>query len=736
MPSADVPAWRARDRIRIGDVEVRPASNELVARGTIVRIKPRLMDVLLRLAATPGEVVPREALLADAWPRRIVNDEVLSRAIADLRIALGDDARDPRFIETLPKVGYRLLAPVLPAPGAPDAAIAPPGSGVQDAPLLAAGTAGGGEPPGTADAASHGHARRPVRTPYLFAAAIGAITALVLVLVPTWRADDSGADAAQLVRQLAHAEPFSSGPDLEVGPRFSPDGTKVAFAAGRATRSRIVVRDVAAGERITVGDPDEANLSPVFFPDGRRIAFFRASAAGDCGIVAHDLVTGTQERLLDCTRKPRPRFDLSPDGGTLVYSAVVREGFPAVLVLRTLASGEERVLTTPVPDAGDDLLPRFSPDGTRIAFFRGTQSHRELWVAQADARAAERSAGGPRGLVYGAAWLGNAGPLLVAADWFGQRSLNVIDPATGVAQAVGARGARFPDADRRGNIVFENAVYSANLFLVDTNDPARPPRELWASTRYTNQAEFAPDGKRVTFISNRDGAAGVYVAEIGGEPVRLAVTDDHIYMRPHWSADGRAIYAVRVSRRDDGGRSQQAVRIDVDTRRIDVLAALGNAVFDLRPAGDGSGWIVGEVADNAARLLRTASLDTAPTRLPLPIAAEYQVAGGRVALLQPALDGVTLCELATLKCEPLALPIGEANRFDWLLTADAVYYRPANSGELVRFDLERRAVSWSRAFGPTAVGTSIAAAPDGASLLVAREAPLAIDLMLAPRWPR
>ena len=105
-------AFRDRAPFKLGEVEVRPASNELVVARAVVRVKPRLMDVLLRLAASPGQVVTREALIADAWPRRMVNDEVLSRVIADLRGVLRDDAREARYIETLPKVGYRLIAPI------------------------------------------------------------------------------------------------------------------------------------------------------------------------------------------------------------------------------------------------------------------------------------------------------------------------------------------------------------------------------------------------------------------------------------------------------------------------------------------------------------------------------------------------------------------------------------------------------------------------------------------------
>ena len=121
-------ALEVRRAFRIGDVEIRPASNEIVTKEGVVRVKPRLMEVLLRLAVEPGQVVSRQTLLDDVWPRRMVNDDVLSRVVADLRVALRDDAREARYIETLPKAGYRLIAPVVrqPSPAAaPGATPAP-----------------------------------------------------------------------------------------------------------------------------------------------------------------------------------------------------------------------------------------------------------------------------------------------------------------------------------------------------------------------------------------------------------------------------------------------------------------------------------------------------------------------------------------------------------------------------------------------------------------------------------
>jgi DNA-binding winged helix-turn-helix (wHTH) protein len=111
-------SWRPTMEMRIGEFTAKPASNEICVNSVTTRLRPILMDVLLRLAVESGTVVSRETLLSEVWLRRMVNDEVLSRAIAELRTALGDDPKNPRYIETLPKVGYRLIAKVTTMDGA------------------------------------------------------------------------------------------------------------------------------------------------------------------------------------------------------------------------------------------------------------------------------------------------------------------------------------------------------------------------------------------------------------------------------------------------------------------------------------------------------------------------------------------------------------------------------------------------------------------------------------------
>ncbi len=74
------------------------------------------MDVLVALADRPGQVVSKAELLDRIWRRRFVTETVLTRAIFEIRAAFGDDTDKPRYVETIVKRGYRLLAPVLRGP--------------------------------------------------------------------------------------------------------------------------------------------------------------------------------------------------------------------------------------------------------------------------------------------------------------------------------------------------------------------------------------------------------------------------------------------------------------------------------------------------------------------------------------------------------------------------------------------------------------------------------------------
>src|SRR6266478_493702 len=111
---------RSRSILRFGVFEVDVSSGELRKQGVRIKLQEQPFHVLAVLLERPGEVVTREELRNQNWPADtfVDFDNSLNTAINKLREALGDSADNPRFIETLPRRGYRLIAPVTEADGA------------------------------------------------------------------------------------------------------------------------------------------------------------------------------------------------------------------------------------------------------------------------------------------------------------------------------------------------------------------------------------------------------------------------------------------------------------------------------------------------------------------------------------------------------------------------------------------------------------------------------------------
>jgi len=96
----------------LGPWLVQPSLNAAVRNGTTNHLTPKAMAVLVCLAQRAGEPVAKEELLQTVWSDAFVGDDVLKRSIAELRRVFEDDVKDPQFIQTIAKRGYRLIAPV------------------------------------------------------------------------------------------------------------------------------------------------------------------------------------------------------------------------------------------------------------------------------------------------------------------------------------------------------------------------------------------------------------------------------------------------------------------------------------------------------------------------------------------------------------------------------------------------------------------------------------------------
>lgn len=122
----DSPGLAVDNAFHIGTWLVQPNLNTVSRNGTTVRLEPKVMAVLVCLARRGGDPVSKKEILDTVWQGTFVSDDVLSRSISELRRVLHDDARQPQFIETIPKRGYRLMMPVAQVGGSPIASVPKP----------------------------------------------------------------------------------------------------------------------------------------------------------------------------------------------------------------------------------------------------------------------------------------------------------------------------------------------------------------------------------------------------------------------------------------------------------------------------------------------------------------------------------------------------------------------------------------------------------------------------------
>src|SRR5690606_22813779 len=121
--------WRMPGTLHhFADFTLDPAQRQLRRGGVRVELNTRYFDALALLVREQGQLVTKDRFLDEVWNGVPVTEEALTQCIRILRRSLGDNASDPAFIETVPKHGYRFIAPVTAADG-DDQAAATPASG-------------------------------------------------------------------------------------------------------------------------------------------------------------------------------------------------------------------------------------------------------------------------------------------------------------------------------------------------------------------------------------------------------------------------------------------------------------------------------------------------------------------------------------------------------------------------------------------------------------------------------
>ena len=560
--------------IHFGPFELDPDAEQLRKRGVVLKLQPQQFVVLLMLTQRAGEIVTRQEIQQHVWGDGtfVDCDRAINYCINQIRSTLGDDADRPRYIETIPRRGYRFIAPV----EVRSFAVLPS----REPPSLP-----GTETPAKSDLEKDLANFGPRTSPGVWPR-VAVVVGFVLLLGTTllhyggWQTRRSPAsESRSLVRagtgevaQSAGARvfapavmPLTSNPGNEIQPGFSPDGNQVvyAFNEGGAGPYHIYVKAVGSEQtvRLTSGSSDD--MSPAWSPDGESIAFIRLGSEGGASVMILPSSGGSVRKLasiaIDLLHQNDTRVSWSPDGEWIATSEVNSAG-TSQLILISARTGQKKNLNYDPPRFDADVEPSFSPDGRYLAFARHISPH----VADIFALELQRDEGARievRQLTNRKRWCGN--PVWSAdgqeilfirgESGTGSRIWRVAafrDGEARLVENVGEGSASIAFSPRTNRLAYSKGAGDQNIWRMslDSESSERAPNQgestipLIASTRDDAEPQFSPDGRLIAFRSDRSGDPEIWIVKSDGSGERqLTRLHAETSNAARWSPNGKEI---------------------------------------------------------------------------------------------------------------------------------------------------------------------------------------------------
>jgi Tol biopolymer transport system component/DNA-binding winged helix-turn-helix (wHTH) protein len=530
-----------KSKLCFGPFELDSVERELRRDGKVVKLQPQPVSVLLLLVERAGQIVSRGEIYQYVWGNDTFVDfeRGINFAINQVRAALGDDAEKPRFVETIPRRGYRFIAKI--ETDEPREA--------SSVPSVSAGQTENGHREKDNPPARHLLSKRRI---LIVGVLLFVMTGTLLVLLRMWHSGASSAEthfAAANIRTI----PLTTLRGQISGQTFSPDGRQIAFTLNSPNLGKvdIYVQLIEGGGRPLRITHTESGISPIidWSPDGRLIVFGRCWEDNRGALYTIPALGGPEQKLTEVACSyGNTAGNWTPDGKSVLFSDTCTPGGSLGVMVFTLSTGVKRCVTAPDSKSTEFISPLVSPDGDMVAFVGNSAGNvRDIYVVPL-------RGGTPRRLTFEAK---HAEPMLWSKDgqdivFYSDRSgssgndlwrISVkggpIRPETvyshgGVVSRDGKRLAYVEDGGAG------SSIWSASLSV--PGGKLLSQKKIIDSQTWDEAPQLSPDGKQIAFRSRHSGAGNTWKSNAdGSSAIQLTSFGGELSGTPRWSPDGKWI---------------------------------------------------------------------------------------------------------------------------------------------------------------------------------------------------
>lgn len=732
------PDDRQSRTIRFGPFEADLCTQELRKFGTRVKLPNQSFQVLAVLLQRPGQLLTREELRERLWPADtfVEYDQGLNAVVNRLRDALGDSPENPRYIETLPRRGYRFICGIedsattqlVPEPRNTNAA---PSSLSSSATNHRTAVVPPASVPKNVDIPSTSRSSRSSK----FALAVAFLlmtVVLIFFILPRFRTRSDLTEFSSV-----RVVPFTSLPGQEISPTFSPDGSEIAFAwkSDSANGFDLYVKSVNSERLLRLTHDPAEWINAAWSPDGTQIAFARWSGKdSDSGIFLISPLGGPERKLADANfwYAPFAKISWSPDSQSLAFWS--DRGPTSNIYLLPMDTLQPRKLDFAL-QCWDLAAPAFSPDGKNLAFVCSSS------VAVYQIYVAPLSGGSPRrlasvmGYFLGLCWSVDGSRVIFSNDSGEGGQLSQVNMNSQLTKLpFGEQGSGPVVSTRRNRLAYVRGWKTIDIWRIDLTaaKPESTARRLIYSTRIQRVPQYSPDGSKIAFESDRAGSHEIWLADAdGSNPIQLTSFNGPQTGAPSWCSNGqriafdsRASGASAIYQEDVTERVPHLVQTDVKNLAVPTWSADCHWLF---------------ASDGHDRLYRLPAQGGSAGRVTSQSSWYGLINGDKLFFNAKTQKGIALWSKPVGAGPESPLPGMPELSFtaDWAATSRGIYYTNSWSDPQTlnfydfRTHASRRLLALPKNLSPSG---GLAVSPDGRWLLYTQTDDEQSDIMLAEHF--